>query len=1555
MKQRKNKHFLLLTSLIFLISICLINNKVFAAQDNENVVISTMSIYKDMDYSFLKTIDYGNTQDIDTLLTFDTVEDMQASEDIRLRKGKYISTLGYYSVGDLGGAKYVISDKQDVLGAIQLKNGLYANYVPDIYTGNDGTKWAIISIIQFGAKGDGIEWCQDAINTSFSLANTYADKEEYDRTIIYMPEGEYKVTNQIQGSTKKVNFVGEGDKSVIFTDNDYRKNDSYDEPFFACWNTKDSFYGFFKLDAREKNWTRYMRQMCLYYCQNMYLYGITYYIPQEAWIATFYEDKQYTNLTIYTGDKQITVDNCIMYQMSGTYRGANIGIMDFWSGITEDITIMNCELHDNARDEQIGIFSVTDKPTSQVHNVDFINNKVYAYSTPYKDIHGHRTMCFTVAYNGNLVDDINISDNHFICEIDSKFMTFGAVTNCKVKNNIIELLCSMGGGYIFDSSNGDSKNILIDGNQFHYTKKNNSAGTKSFYGGKLTFSNNRVVSDFGIYKFADVEGLIHNNRFISLGSIYSFGSAIEFCNNNVDLYSGHWGYYNESFYILNRTGEYDYKYNNNTINDYTYYYGPKYSKVYDRLGTLVNLTANSFTFNNNIYNLPNYRYTDPNDSVYAFWYRDANISNIICKGNNFQGVKSAMRYDYPLELNTFREFTLDQEKPLISSINITHNGQIVNEVSTVENSVSLDKIVKIATEKDDDGNVTKEEVATDRDIVWISSIDKIASVNQNGQVTRNKYGSVYIYATSKDGSTVYGKVKVNFIDKKASDFNFEKEELVIKPNQEYDVMYEVTPRNVVYKKLNWSSKDENIVTVDSYGKIKGINLGETEIVATTRDGSNISKSIRVKVESNKVTKISLNRGFIYSENIGEKVQLEVTHFTPEDSINKEIGVWDSNNENVATVDQNGLVTIVAGGYSGIHVTLKDGSVKAYCGVYVKPGKAQNLTATATKSEVYLKCDAIPNILTYNLYRYNTSTNEWDKVGTGSRGEDSDIVEFKDVNLSSNTEYKYYVKGFVKSWETGQRIEHEGDESNVCTIKTTASECVRNINLRVTNISLCPGNRVALYPKYSPGNAENVDIRYEIGDTSIAEIENVTATDVTIKAKAVGETIFRAYSNDEFGATKEIPLIVSEPYQVQELEGEADYNTANFRWKKIEDEDNIDGYIIGKTTSYELREVAAVPKEDLCKATFSDGEECYLFVDTGLKFGTNYSYGVVPYYYKDGLRYTTNYSKRIYIKTDDYYPVESIVSEKEYILNKNEEKTITVEASNENASRKQFVWYSRNKNIFEIKNTTDKSATIKGLTTGIGILDIVANDEDCNFVTPKIVVLPDDISNFEVETIGQRAELSWDVVTGATGYNIYKYNDTQNKWEVIDTCTENTYTEYNLEAETNYKYKVSPFIADEEKTYEGNCTNEVSIKSGDDSTLGETLVFNSNKYKIKNGYVYQIKNETTKGTFLDNVNTNGLVKFIRPDGSEVGSDELIGTGMTLRVIKAGKKEEFKVAVEGDLSGDGCVTAQDYSTINKVVLGILTIENEDYLASDLDYNGEITATDLSTVNKMLLGII
>ena len=60
----------------------------------------------------------------------------------------------------------------------------------------------------------------------------------------------------------------------------------------------------------------------------------------------------------------------------------------------------------------------------------------------------------------------------------------------------------------------------------------------------------------------------------------------------------------------------------------------------------------------------------------------------------------------------------------------------------------------------------------------------------------------------------------------------------------------------------------------------------------------------------------------------------------------------------------------------------------------------------------------------------------------------------------------------------------------------------------------------------------------------------------------------------------------------------------------------------------------------------------------------------------------------------------------------------------------------------------------------------------------------------------------------------------------------------------------------------------------------------------------------------------------------------------------------IAVMGDFSGDGKVTAQDLSTINAAALDMVHLEGTLKITGDIDENGNITATDLSEVNSMFL---
>ena len=1512
-----------------------------------------MSVYKDMDYTFLKTYNFGGTNSDKSVITINTAKELMTSEDIRLKKNKYITTKGYYEEGDLGGATYLISDKADPYGTIELKNGLYANIVPDSYISEDGTKWVVVSIKQCGAKGDGINEDQNVINVALNLANSYANSDKYDRGILYIPKGEYKAYDQIQANFQNINFVGDGDESIIFTDNDYRKDLLYDEPFFASWNGKNNFFGFFKLDAREVNWKKYMRQMCLFYCENVYIYDITYYIPQETWTGTYYEDKQYTNLTIYTGNKAVTVDNCLMYQMSGTYRGANIGIMDFWQAGTEDITIMNCELHDNARDEQLGIFSNTGKPNSYIKNVDIINNTIYTYTTPYREIHGWRTMCLTVAYDDNEVDDINISNNHFISEADSKFMTFGDVTNCKIKNNIFEVISSNGYiGYVFDSRALDSSNVVIDNNEFFLTYKNSKREGKTFSAGNLTVTNNRIVSDCVVGKISDGSGIYDNNSFITLNAFKSFGSATQFTNSTLNAYGGHSEFYPDIFFTVGGGNEnIDFVYTGNTINDYTYFYDYKYAKPFDRLSSINSGTYKSINFSNNIYNCPNYSYKDKESYMYITWYRGANVKNFICKDNDFQGVKGMIGYNDDESLNKTREFTSNPDIPRITSMNITNNGEKVTEITTTEGKVTLDKIVKIAKETDEEGNILSEEEVKDRDIDWVTAIEGIATVTNDGVVTRNKYGSVYIYATSKDGSGVYAKVKINFIENKAQDIKLEKEEITLNPNQRYDVIYEVVPYASASQDLKWESSDENIIKVDNNGKITAVALGEATITVTTTDNTNISKTIKVKVEPAVVTKITLNSSYDYYENPGEEKQLEVVSYVPENASNKSIGKWTSSNEKVAKVDSNGHVNIVGRGVCTIYAYSTDESCKASYEVFVKPEAVQNLKVTTTKTQATITWDVMDCIYGYNIYRYDEKEKTWTKIASKIPVQNT---TYNDNDLNPDTEYKYYVVSFISNWNTGERIEYEGIPSNICTVRTNKTEVITSIYSESTNLSMTTVDDGEITVGYRPRNAECEELNWELADPSIAQLkqsENIK-TSAIFKGLKEGFTTLTVSSKDYYGASLTIPVGVMPNYKVKNFELESNYNNVEVKWKGIEEENKIDGYIISRTTTMRFSPIAYISLEELNKSKYSDGEECYMYLDTGLSFGKDYRYIITPYIIHDGLMYTCTRSTDKRIKIKDYVPVESIVTEKEYILKLNEEKEIFAKTDTENASREEFVWYSKNNNIVTVKETSGKSAMLKGISTGISIIEVIANDEDCNYVSPKVVVLPDVVSTLKAEADENKVTLTWDFVKGATGYNIYRYNEEKEEWELLKNTGNCKYEDINIEGNKEYIYKISAYVADSEKSYEGELSNEVKVTTPD---ITEKLYLTAEKYKITDKYISRVERELTKREFINSLQTNGIIRIFKEDGSELKENEIIGTGMTLRIKKQDEKIELKIAVMGDVSGDGKVTAQDLSTVNKVILKTITLEDEYKVAADLDENDKLTATDLSTVNKMLLKIL
>ena len=168
----------------------------------------------------------------------------------------------------------------------------------------------------------------------------------------------------------------------------------------------------------------------------------------------------------------------------------------------------------------------------------------------------------------------------------------------------------------------------------------------------------------------------------------------------------------------------------------------------------------------------------------------------------------------------------------------------------------------------------------------------------------------------------------------ATSITLDYEEVTMIPGDTITLTAIIFPENVSSKFVEWSSNDESVATVDENGVVYANAAGQATIIATTKDGSELSASCVVTVVPSTVLATSIELNVTSAElTEGENLQLTATVF-PEDATDKTV-IWVSSDETVATVNKNGLVTAIAPGEAIITATTNDDSnLSASCLVTV---------------------------------------------------------------------------------------------------------------------------------------------------------------------------------------------------------------------------------------------------------------------------------------------------------------------------------------------------------------------------------------------------------------------------------------------------------------------------------------------------------------------------------------------------------------------------------------------------------------------------------------------
>ena len=502
-------------------------------------------------------------------------------------------------------------------------------------------------------------------------------------------------------------------------------------------------------------------------------------------------------------------------------------------------------------------------------------------------------------------------------------------------------------------------------------------------------------------------------------------------------------------------------------------------------------------------------------------------------------------------------------------------------------SITLDKSTEEVTigESTSIAATVFPENASDKTILWTSSDETIAIVDENGNVEAKGVGEATVTATSAKGD-VAAICNITVTPVYVTDLSIEPEEKTVNIGDTFKISTDILPEEATIKELTFESDNVGVATVDSTGKVSAKEIGEANITVKTKDGSNIVKTCVVTVAPISVQAVSLNV-LNKTLKVGKSFTLTASVY-PENATNKNV-TWTSDHPDVAKVE-NGKVTALKGGKATITVETTDGGKKAICNVTVNSipvtevglsqqemtlnvGETGTIEATitpenatnknlewksgnrniATVSEgtitavapgkTTISCTTtdgseITKVCEVKVYEKKTKPAKPETVSVGATEVTLKSIEgavySKDKTnwqesatfsgLTENTKYTFYVKLKAEGYYL------ESDVSDGLTVTTASTVIpVTSIELSDTELELLVDEDSLLAVTVKPDNATNKQIEYRSTNSAVATVDENGA----IHAKSTGKTFIIVRTLDGSNIIEMCTVCVYAKYELTE--------------------------------------------------------------------------------------------------------------------------------------------------------------------------------------------------------------------------------------------------------------------------------------------------------------------------------------------------------------------------------------------------------------------------------------
>ncbi|MBD5523317.1 MAG: hypothetical protein HDR04_02625 [Lachnospiraceae bacterium] len=226
-----------------------------------------------------------------------------------------------------------------------------------------------------------------------------------------------------------------------------------------------------------------------------------------------------------------------------------------------------------------------------------------------------------------------------------------------------------------------------------------------------------------------------------------------------------------------------------------------------------------------------------------------------------------------------------------------------------------------------------------------------------------------ITAVSVDGSSRseigYLAVRGTSTVVNATSVSLNKTTLNMQLNQTEKLTATVKPDNATNKNVTWTSDNTSVATVGTDGTVTAVSVGTAKITATTHNGKTTSCTVQVFNYTLSRTELSFN---LSTWTPSQAETLKVSNGT--NDISSSV-TWSSNDESVATVTKDGVVTPEGAGSAKILAEVKNGPILE-CNVTVSRDTLTGVTLNESECTLYLDSKGqpvaqMPNMQQLKLY------------------------------------------------------------------------------------------------------------------------------------------------------------------------------------------------------------------------------------------------------------------------------------------------------------------------------------------------------------------------------------------------------------------------------------------------------------------------------------------------------------------------------------------------------------------------------------------------------------